>query len=724
MISIRRKRTQQIAAAAMIILFLIVAVGGCQSKAPKRSEAIIPVDEFTPYKEISVNIKPAVKPYQVAPDLDNVINRDRFKLTQEGRKLLSDNGFMVVPEENTEFFMVYEMNRYNNIPSFITTDAMLHNYHLFFRHLFKSAENEYLIPRLDKLNKKMLDEALEQYKVLKGTSWEKAIRRNLAFFAVGASLLDPNTAIPSMVQNEVRKELNLINQHEGIEVSPVMSMGRSADELKNLKQDYTKYIPSGHYSKSEDMKSYFKNMTWYGQFNFRLNDEDESKSAVLITLALNRGDRFSRWEKIYQPTNFFLGKSDDIGYYQFVPLLKETYGPNITLSDLSKNTGQWASFWKEAKELKPPVNNSIPLFNETTSSERESEVRGYRFMGQRFALDEAVFGQLIYPAVKANQQGQKRLLPKGLDLAAVMGSGEADSLLKEMGETNYKGYPEKMEKMQDYVAGLKKTTWTQNLYWTWLYTLRSLTGEKPSGYPSFMLSSAWAKKELNTYLGSWTEMKHDAIISARQVSAETNEPQEDTDVLGYVEPNPYLYARLASLTAMMNEGLSSRGLLNKGDRVNLERLEKIALSLKTISEKEINDQPLSDEEYDLIRNLGMQMEHFWREALRSENIKNRSQLRDNPAPVIAGVATALGPGLVLKEGTGYISGIYVVVPIEGKLHLARGGVYSYYEFPWPISDSLTDKEWQARLKNQAPASPPWSLSLIATGGCRPHPFKE
>lgn len=63
-------------------------------------------------------------------------------------------------------------------------------------------------------------------------------------------------------------------------------------------------------------------------------------------------------------------------------------------------------------------------------------------------------------------------------------------------------------------------TWTQNLYWSWLYTLKTLTQEKPAGYPSFMRNSAWARKELNTYLDSWAELKHDTILYAKPVYAE------------------------------------------------------------------------------------------------------------------------------------------------------------------------------------------------------------
>ena len=35
--------------------------------------------------------------------------------------------------------------------------------------------------------------------------------------------------------------------------------------------------------------------------------------------------------------------------------------------------------------------------------------------------------------------------------------------------------------------------------------------------------------------------------------------------------------------------------------------------------------------------------------------------------------------MALEEGTGRIMELYVVVPIDGKLVLTRGGIYSQYE---------------------------------------------
>lgn len=354
----------------------------------------------------------------------------------------------------------------------------------------------------------------------------------------------------------------------------------------------------------------------------------------------------------------------------------------------------------------------MPIFDENIQPDREKEIKGFRFMGQRFTIDASIFQRLVYREVKENSLGQRRMLPRGLDIPAAMGSKEAYSILQSMGETGYPGYSENMAKMQNYFKTLGKETWTQNLYWGWMHSLLPLTGEKPEGYPSFMRNPAWERKELNTFLGSWTELKHDTVLYAKQVYAECGGGGA-VDDRGYVEPNPVLYARLAALTGMTREGLKTRGLLDPRDEENLNRMEEMALYLKSISEKELNNSPLSDEDYQFIRSYGGSLEHFWLEALRDEGIDHRSAIDDRPAALVTDVATDIAGGRVLEEATGKIYEIYAVVPVDGKLRIAKGGVYSYYEFTSPLSGRLTDTKWRDMLDNgEIPDLPEWTKAFV------------
>jgi hypothetical protein len=670
--------------------------------------------EFGAYQEEPVDFAPAVKPYRVEPGLGNVTNRETFQLSPEAEQMLVENGFVVVPNTyHREFFMLYEMNCYEPVPSFITTDSMLHNYHLFFSHLLRVIEKDKLVPELRELTASMLSESEKQYAALKDTAWGNAAKRNLGFFAVAGRLLDLQMPVHEDVQGLVEQELELITDRAGIQVSPLMNMGQDLSIMEALKEDYSQYIPRGHYDTDELLQSYFKAMMWYGRMTFRLKSEDETRSAVLMTLALGTDDNYQKWDKIYQPTCFFVGKSDDLSFLEYQELLQEIYGAGVALGELASGDKRWETFMQAAGELEPPAINSVPIFDADLQPDREQEIKGFRFMGQRFTPDASIFQRLIYREVEENSQGERRMLPRALDIPAAMGSEEAYAILEAAGETDYAGYVDNMNRLKEGIAGLEQETWVQNLYWGWLYTLDALLEEKGEGFPSFMCNKAWVRKDLNTFLASWTELKHDTILYAKQVYAEMGGGMAGVDDRGYVEPNPQLYARLAALVKMTREGLDSRELLSERDRESLERLEQLALSLKTISEKELAGVGLSGEEYDLIRSYGGQLEHFWLEALRDTGVEHRSAIGDNPAALVADVATDPG-GTVLEEATGHIFEIYAVVPVDGSLRIARGGVYSHYEFHWPLVDRLTDRKWHEMLDSgQAPPLARWTESFIA-----------
>lgn len=724
----------------LTLVFLAGILGGCgnqvgESKVNAAGDSkTVLAAEFAPYHEVAMDDNAVLQPYQVAADFTNVSNGDRFQFSPEAKQKLVQNGFVVLPGLYQEYFWLYELNRYDMIPNFVTTDAMLHNYHLFFNHLLKTVETEQLISQLQALNQGMQKASEQQYQEMQNTAWANAARRNVAFFSVAARLLDPQVSIPASVRQEVEAELRLIDTHkEGMQVSPVMSMGQEVDVLDSLKEDYTQYIPRGHYTQSDSLKAYFKCMMWYGRMTFRAKNEEETKSAVLMTLALSDAKNLAKWEKIYQTTNFFVGQSDDLGYTQYYPLLLKVYGNSLNGMQLTKDNKKWQTFMKEVSKLKGPSVNSIPIFDANIQPDREREIKGYRFMGQRYTVDADIFQRLVYREVGENKKGERRILPKGLDIPAAMGSAAAQSILREMGQYEYQNYSENMGKLEKHLAGMKASTWQQNLYWSWINTLAPLLTKKPEGYPSFMLNQAWQHKELNTYLGSWTELKHDTVLYAKQVYAEAGGGgEEKVDDRGYVEPNPHLYARLAALTAMTREGLQARELLNQRDADSLQRMEKLALALKTISEKELQGKSLSDEEYELIRSIGVQLEHFWLETLRDQGDSGMGDLlNNNPAMLVADVATA-PPDQVLEEATGYIQQIYAVVPVEGSLRIVKGGVYSYYEFPWPAADRLTDQKWREMLFNQQflvndpaysadnkiPELPAWTKSFRVEGQCR------
>ncbi len=635
----------------------------------------------------------SVPDYEVSSDFSNVINIKDFYFSDKQKAAILANYFFIMARNGgDEFFETYEQNRYALKPSFVTTDSMMHVYHLYFSHLMKNTERNYLSDSLAKLASGMLERSAAQLETLRGTEWEKAALTNTAFFAVGASLLDQPVQIPADAAEIAQKELDLIYEAAGITVSPLLNIDSDGTQM----EDYSQYIVRGYYEGDALLEKYFRAMMWFGRVNFTQRNETMDRAALLTTLCLDDQTR-PLWEAIYSVTSFFAGASDDSGYYEYRPIIDTAYGENATVSDLPGNEVGWMRFHSLTEAMEPPKINSTVVMDTGTEDDHVGENKGFRFMGQRFSIDAAIFQNLLYNIVEPTSSGEKRLLPDALDIPAALGSDAALSILENRGNFQYPNYSEQMTKLRTAVNESGDDLWNASLYSKWLDTLRPALEVKGEGYPPFMKNDQWTRKNLQTFLGSYAELKHDTVLYAKQVMVEMGGddfgPKDDR---GYVEPEPELFGKLADLTMATADGLASYGLLGSEDAENLERLATLADELRVIAEKELRGELPSDEEFELIRTYGGQLEHFWAEVYKDEATSERFTSRDFPGAIVTDVATDPN-GRVLQLGTGQCGEIFVIVPVDGTLRIAVGTVYSFYQFDHPSSDRLTDSKWRVMM---------------------------
>ncbi len=682
---------------------------------PPPSEIYPPA--FATYHEAAVNLPQNFSSggYTLPVDLNQVQGLDLTDLTDSQRALLTRNGFVVaapVAGEFREFYQIYESGRYDEMPMFVTTDSVYHVYHLIFDKMLRDLETDYFIADLKSLTTAMLAATSNQYIVLKGAALEDPALRNAAYFAVADRLLGLSDPFPAEANDMVNAELALINNANAA-ISPIWDRPNLTEDMR-LIEDYSQYIPRGHYTRSEELKMYFKAMMWYGRLTFRLVDDFETRRALLLVQALRTITAIdgtpaaTLWQNIYEPTVFIVGKSDDLGYIEYGALSDKVFGTNPDLSKFADPT-LFASFQDLTKTLPPPQINSMWVWIE---QDKEKVTKGFRFMGQRFTLDEFVFGQVIWRNVGTLEN--PRGLPKGLDFFAALGSEEAYNILKDLGESKYANYDTQMAKVKNEIAGLGIDSWTQNLYWSWLYSFQPVIAPKGSAYPPFMQTQAWTRKDLQTALGSWTELKHDTILYAKQVMAEMGGGGAPEPPHGYVEPNPEAYARLMALAQMTEAGLQSRNLLSELTRGNLDNLVSELKFLQDISERELNGGTFTDEEYWHIQYWGGTLEQFTLKAADTTGDMSRD-LSDQKAALVADVATGtndLQTLVALEEAVGQPTRIYVVLP-DSPWRVALGAVYSYYEFSVPAANRMTDEQWQAQVENGTnPPQPDWTQMFI------------
>ena len=639
------------------------------------------------YDKDQVKYTPSIAPYKAKADLSDVYDHERIYLSDDAKAKLAQNNFVVAYGSEPEFFDLYEFNRYAQYASFITTDSMMHTYHLYFAMLQENTEKNYLCGNIERLSKRMYENSLKQYDELKGSEWENAALLNTAYFAIACDLLEIDVDVPSEARSIVDRECDKIRVAEAVSFS----------DITGAIEDYSQYKPRGYYDGDPQLERYFRTMMLFGHLNFAQKDETNNRCALLMTLAMD-DEAYKEWDAVYEVTSFFVGASDDNGYYEYLPLIDKAYGRNITCADLIGDEKAWDKFNELTAKLDIPEINSEIFMDDEGQTDKRVESKGYRFMGQRFTLDAAILDKLIYSNVQKADDGSKRMLPDALDVPAALGSETALDIIAQEGLDRYPNYYDQMDIAKRVVERAEADGYrTKSLYGGWLYTLNPLLIKKGEGYPSFMTNDEWNKKNLESYLGSYTELKHDTVLYAKQVMAEMGGGDDTVyDDRGYVEPEPELYGRLYTLTRNTSDGLDRLGVISSEDKEGLRLLGELAKNLRDISVKELNGESLTDDEYELIRCYGGSLEHFWKDTLKNKTDKDYIDSREFPMALVTDIATDPN-GSCLQLGIGGASTIYVIFPIDGELHVGRGGVFNFYQFEQPISDRMTDKEWRIKL---------------------------
>lgn len=727
--------------------------------------------DFAKYNLTNTSFKPSVPDYTIAiSDLYNLpnfeqINKKTFTDSQDSA--LTSTNFFVTP--NTDKFWgddlesttsrtddwaslyakigggaIWERAPENSV--FVTSDYLLHVYHKLLEKEFEYMEDKNLYPALKRITDNVLAKAIEDYPKQTDPENKSSYERIIAFFAVPKAILD--SAAPEMTQDttvdqkvdtnenilknlddlkasipdtsyqKAKAELALILDAKKIEASPLFDEFLSSAGLNNP-QDYTQFTPRSHYNKNSILRSYFRSMMWYGRNNFALKSPELTRDALNISLLTKNTGELKDWEYIYVPTAFLVGKSDDLGIYEYSSSLGKIGTTSISSETVSKIQEDMKNYQG------PQIMSSVLVGNNVFSSSKGeliNNTKGFRFMGQRFTPDAFIFTSLTQGDETPDPVTGQRLPSSttALMVMSVLGNKTSDPLVQNWISTNApdsdKVLANNLNALKDNFSKISTDVWTQNIYWGWLYTIKSLyTGDvDKTGYPMFVKNDAWNLKNLQASLGSWTELKHDTLLYAKQSYAEFGgggeHPTPPPVPKGYVEPNIPFLDRLIALTQMTEDGLKSRDLING---IFVSRNDSFLKSLnffKNIAVKELQNEKISDDDFETLRTEAGYMSRLL-DALPGEEIHEK----DARSALIADIQTDVKKNQILYEADGIPNYIYVAVKDQNGTRLTKGLVFNYFEFNAPIGQRLTDQDWwtlnYTQDKSKLPAIPNWAQTL-------------
>jgi hypothetical protein len=585
-------------------------------------------------------------------------------------------------------------DNYSTIPVFISSDFLLHVYHVVFDRMLQNMEEKKFYFRLAELTKKMAVRTKLEVDQAKNKEVYNAALNNFAFFSLAGHILDSTFVLDPRVTDVVKEETARIESAKDVANSSII----------NEKQDYTQFKPRGHYTKSPRLARYFKALMLYGRSPFYFKTASSSLQSALMVKSWADPSIQKMWHELSDPMDVLVGKSDDVTPAECYTVAVKIFGEDFSENNLL-SFPKMSQFMDEVK--------TIPSSAIVDRSNQKENIQ-MRFMGQRFIPDSYIFTMLTFPRVGSD--ASPRNMPKPAEVMAIMGSPFAESLLNS--DFSIPKYKQTYSELKDQFSNLPDATWNQSVYWSWLNAIRALNEPKDRRFPYFMRTEAWAKKSLMTALSLWTELRHDTILLSKQSAAEMGEgdeeiPPKPLQPKSYVEPDIDFFNRLVSLIQQTAKTASDYNLLSE------EYLEKNSLFLSRILDlrkivlKELSNGSISKDEYEMLMHFSQDIESIVIPDGSGDVIDDKYK----QMALVADVHTDYLGKRALEVGVGSPQRIYVAVKDNsGGSRICVGYTLSYYEFEQPMDKRLNDDEWKEKVYSNNTSElelkvPQWIKSL-------------
>ncbi|MDP1677301.1 MAG: DUF3160 domain-containing protein [Bacteroidota bacterium] len=634
----------------------------------------------------------------------------KYTLTSYEQSLIETNGFMVTERLKRESFgAAFSEIFHNDLPVFVSTDAILHAIHMSYDAILKDVEERILIAKLDSLLAKLhtqlpaLAVRYEKYPAMKQMLLDVDL-----YVTVPRKLLG-NIATPVFSENAaaVDSMMDFIVTEKPMKFALFSSVPRIID--------FSQFTVRGHYTQSEELKKYFQAMMWLGRTEMYLiapvnsippqNDNDIQRQiidAVLLAEAAQQSNAYPMVEEIDSIIRFFVGESDNVTLPNVQTLIQTT---NIDSACALLDVKLYKIFQDTLRQKSFAFQRILSqiIISDPYSPDSIQPASAFLLLGQRFVIDSYVTGNVVYDKIKYNQEKIWRALPSRYDLLFSIGNNAAAQLLETELSTYH--YASNLAALRYLIDSYDPEFWQSTLYNNWLNSIRTLVPPADrTALPSFMQTAAWWQEKMNTQLASWAQLRHDNLLYAKQSYTGgiiCSFPES------YVEPIPKFYEAVKTFAAVAAEKFQSFPWANSSTVYYWNHLKNVADTLQSVAQKELDHTPLDDKEKNFLKrmlylnNVCGPVYNGW--YYRLFYTGDEGFLKNDL--VVADVHTCPTDesgsfvGWVLHTGTGPVNLAVVTTEApDGRLISFIGPVMSYYEYVSTNFKRLTDEEWKSNYQ--------------------------
>ena len=663
----------------------------------------------------------------------------KYNLTEYEKSLIADHGFMVTERlAEGSFGEILLDIHHNDLPVFVSTDAILYAFHASYDRILRDVELSFLIDKVSTLLttlRSQMPQLAAQYNTQ--PLMIQMLRDVDVYFTIAAKLIGQNTS-PYYSENTGKIDflMDKVMTAEGYSTETIFSSNC-------ISYDWSQFKPRGHYDSDlyPELREYFRTMMWLGRIEIYLiapplgdpfclpqTFEDIQRQcidALLVSELFELASAVPAYEEIEDVINFFVGDQDNVtlpNMYYLSDAVSITSASDLLDSLKLVEFQDTLANQSFAYQL---IQSQI-LAGAGVSADSLVPASSFLLFGQRYVDDSYVTAQVVYDRIRYNNIVVCRLFPSTLDPMFALGnSAAAQLLIPELNEYHYSSILAALRYLFDAYS---PEYWNSSFYRQWLNAIRTMNPpEDRNGFPPFMTTAAFWQEKLNTQLSSWTELRHDNLLYAKQ--SYTGVPVCSYPY-SYVEPFPELYE------VMIDIGFAGYNYF-QGFNIDPEirtlmldyfsSLQSISDTLKMISEKELDNIPLAPEEINFLENMMFEVQNYtgstdydgWYPKLIYNDKAYEYEKLMGKDYLVADIHTIPSDcggnmmGWVKHVGTGPVDmGVFIAKIPGGEDCTFIGPVLSYHDYTSENWLRLTDDEW-ASTYLQSATRPDWVNIYLA-----------
>ena len=663
----------------------------------------------------------------------------KYNLTEFEQSLIADHGFMVTERlAKGSFGEILLDVHHNDLPVFVSSDAILYAFHASYDRILRDVELGYLIDKVSNLLlalRSQMPQLAAQY-----NSQPQMIQKLKdidVYLTVAAKLIGQNTS-PYYPGNgdKIDHLMDKVMTAEGFETDTIFSSNC-------ISYDWSQFKPRGHYDSDEfpELKKYFRTMMWLGRIEIYLiapplgdpfcppqtfeDIQRQSIDALLVSELFDLASAVPTFEEIEDVIKFFVGDQDNVTLLNMY-YLRDAVNL-LSASDLldSLKLVEFQDTLANQSFAYQLIQSQI-LAGTWSPADSIVPASAFLLFGQRYVDDSYVTAQVVYDRIRYNNQVICRLFPSTLDPMFALGNDAAAQLL--IPELNEYHYSTNLAVLRYLFDTYSPEYWNSTFYRQWLNAIRTMNPpEDRNSLPAFMQTAAFWQEKLNTQLSSWAELRHDNLLYAKQ--SYTGVPICSYPY-SYVEPFPELYQAMIDIGYAGYNFFQGFNIDPAIKSIMLDyfiSLQNICDTLKIISEKELNDIQLTPGESYFLKNMMFEIQNYgsvvnyggWYPKLIYNDSEYAYEKLIGKDYVVADIHTTPSDcsggmmGWIKHVGTGPVDvGVFIAKIPGGEDCTFIGPVLSYHDYTTEDWLRLTDEEW-ASTYLQSALRPDWVNIYLA-----------